>query len=325
MRPRYWQALTVAALGVGTVVWGIVDPNELSVIALLFGAASLPAAVLLAVSGRLETDMPVGSLVGGATIGPIIAVLSHAFVFGFAYLFFFGFAEEAASMLEVLRIDPALVDVAGSPWTLLLFFEMVLVAPFTEEIGKAVGASVQRPDSRQRAFMAGVAAGVGFAIVENVLYASGGFFFGPEWQAVVAVRMLGAAVHPLASGLVVMGWWEWRQHRDAGLLARRFLAGAGVHALWNGSIVVLAVVGEAYGVDRLLGLGALGVVYAAVLGAVALAVLWRVSVSVADDLEEMVPFDATDARTIGGWAVLTASMLIPMALLFMAYPEWLGG
>ncbi len=325
MSSRYLQALTVAALGVGTVVWGIINPNEFSAVGLLLGAASLPTAVLLAVSGRLKTDVPIGSLVGGGTIGPTIAVLSHALVFGFAYLFFFGFAEEAGSILEALRIDPALVDAVGSPWILLLFFELVLVAPFTEEIGKAVGASVQRPGSRQAAFMAGVAAGVGFAVVENVLYASGGFFLGTEWQAVISVRMLGAAVHPLASGLVVMGWWEWRQHRDAGLLARRFLAGAGVHALWNGSIVVLGVVGEAYGIDRLVGLGALGVVYAAGLGAIAVAMLWRVSTSVADDLEKLVAFDGTEVRTIGGWLVLTASILVPIALLFIAYPVWVNG
>ena len=324
MRPRYWQALIVAAVGTATVVWGVVNPGDLSLLGLFVGAASLPVAVLLAVSGRVSSDVPIGSLAGGATIGPIVAVLSHVFVFGFAYVFFLGFAEEAATLLEAFRIDPALVEVAGSPWTLLLFFELVLVAPLTEEAGKALGAFVERPQTRKAAFMAGVAAGVGFAVVENILYASGGFFLGPDWQAIVAVRMMGAAVHPLASGLVVMGWWEWRHTRDAGLLARRFLMGAGIHALWNGSIVVLGVVGEAYGVDRLLGLGALGVAYAAGLGAVGLAVLWRLSASIADDRDELVPFDGTDARNISGWVVLASSMLIPIALLFIAYPDWVG-
>ncbi len=325
MKSRYWQALTVLAFGTGTVILGVTNSNSLSVVGLFIGAASFPVAVLLAVSSRLDETPPIGSLIGGGTIGPLIAILSHAFVFGFAYLFFFEFAEDAASLLETFRIDPQLVDVAGSPWTILLFIELVLVAPFTEEIGKAMGASVQRPSTRAEAFMAGVTAGVGFSIVENILYAAGGLFLGPSWEAIVAVRMLGAAVHPLASGLVVMGWWEWRQRRDAGLLARRFLSGVGVHALWNGSIVVLGVVGEAYGVDRLLGFGALGVAYSAGLGAIAMAVLWRTSRAVADDDAQLVVFDGTDSKTIGAWTVLAASLLVPVALLFLAYPEIVGG
>lgn len=324
MRSKYLQASLVAVLGLAGVVWSIVNPGYTSLVVLLIGAGSLPVAVMLAVSGRIGLRVPGGSLVGGATIGPIVAVVSHMFVFGFAYFFFLGFAEEAGRLLEAFRIDPALAEVAGSPWTLLIFFEMVLFAPLTEEIGKALGARITRPQSRQSAFMAGVAAGVGFAVVENLLYASSGFYFGPQWQAIVAVRMTGAAVHPLASGLVVMGWWEWTQSRDVGLLARRFLTGAGVHAIWNGSIVVLGVVAEAYGVDGLTGLGAIGVAYAAGLGAIAAGVLWRLSASVAGNSDVLVRFDGTDSRTIGGWVVLASSILIPVALLFIAYPQWTG-
>jgi RsiW-degrading membrane proteinase PrsW (M82 family) len=324
MSARYWQALTLSAIGLGTVTWGILGGEDVAVVAMLIGAAAIPMAVLLVMADRLDTDIPWGSLVGGATIGPLVAVASHAFVFGFAYLFFLGFAEEARALLEAFRLDPTLVEVAGSPWTMLFFFELVLVAPLTEEVGKALGGLVRRPSSRADAFMAGVAAGVGFAAVENVVYASGGLFVGPDWEAIVAVRMLGTAVHPLASGLVVMGWWEWRQTRDSGLLLRRFLTGAGVHALWNASTVVLGVVGEAYGIDTLVGLGSLGVAYGAGLGALALALLWRVSGSVAAGREVLMSFDGSDIRTIGGWLVITATMLIPVALLSLGYPEWVG-
>jgi RsiW-degrading membrane proteinase PrsW (M82 family) len=289
------------------------------------GAASVPVAVLLAISGRLDSAIPTASVIGGGTIGPIVAAVSHAVVFGFAYLFFLGFAEEAVELLEAFRLDPALVDAAGSPWTIMFFLELVLVAPLTEETGKALGGWVSRPATRRDAFMAGVAAGVGFAIVENILYASGGFLFGPGWEATVAVRTFGAAVHPLASGLVVMGWWEWKHKGDVGLLFRRFFTGAGVHALWNGSIVVLGIVESAYQMDSPIGLGAVGIAYSAALGAVALAALWRVASSVATGGRASVSFDGTDPRTIGGWVVLTASMLIPMALLFLAYPQLVGG
>jgi RsiW-degrading membrane proteinase PrsW (M82 family) len=323
MRPRYWQALVVAGVGVVAIIWGVVGTSPGVAPALFVGSGAFPLAILLAVSGRLDVDPPMGSLIGGGTIGPLVAVFSHFFVFGFAYFFFLGFAEAATSLLETMRLDPELVELAGSPWMLLLFFEMVLVAPFTEEIGKAAGAWVQRPTDRQSAFMAGVAAGVGFAIVENVLYATGGLLFGPSWEAITTARMLGAAIHPLASGLVVMGWWEWRQGRNLGLLARRFLSGVGVHAVWNGSIVVLGIVGETYGVDRLLGFGTVAVAYSAALGVVAVAALWRLSTSVAAG-DEQTSFDGTDPITIGAWVVVAASLLVPVALLFLAYPDFVG-
>ena len=324
MRPRYLQALVAGSLGVAAVIWDVAGSGQYDGLSLLIGSAALPIAVLLAVSGRLEANPPIGSLLGGATIGPLVAVLSHFFVFGFAYAFFLGFADAATVILENLRVDPAFVELASSPWTLLVFFEFVLVAPFTEEVGKALGASFGHPMTRQTAFFAGVAAGVGFAIVENLVYAGGGLFFGPAWGAIAGARMLGAAIHPLASGLVVMGWWEWRHGRDFGLLLRRFLSGVGVHAVWNGSIVVLGVVGEVYGIDQLRGLGTLAITYAASLGVIAMAILWRLANSVASG-DERSTFDGTNPISIGAWVVAAASLLVPVALLFLAYPEFVGG
>lgn len=325
MRSVYWQALWAGAVGLAALVWGFLDTTTLGVVGLLLASAGLPLAVLFAISGRTRTPIPIDSLIAGGTLGPIAAVLGHGFVFVFAYAFFLGFADAAVSVIETIRIDPALVDVAGSRWTLLLLFELVLFAPFVEEIGKGLAGWIRRPRTRAEAFMAGVAAGVGFAIVENILYTSGSLFFEGSWAALATARSLGAAVHPLASGLVVLGWWEWRSRRDAGLLARRFLMGVGAHALWNGSIVVLGIVGEAYGIDQLLGLGSLGLVYSAGLGAVAMGVLWRVATLVVADHAELGDLVSTDARTVGAWVVLASTLLIPVALLFLGYPDFAGG
>ena len=66
--------------------------------------------------------------------------------------------------------------------------------------------------------------------------------------------------------------------------------------------VVVGVVGEAYGIDGLLGLGSLGVAYGAALGAVALAMLWRVSASVAAGRDVLGPSMApTLSRLADGW------------------------
>ncbi len=324
MRPKYWQAIIVGVVGVASITWSMLG-GDASLVGLFVGAGAVPVAILLAVSGRMGMSPRAGSVIGGATIGPAMAIFSHAFVFGFAYLFFFGFAEAAATAMEILRVDPTFLEVAASPWTVLFFIELALVAPLTEEVGKAIGASFGRPQTRAEAFMAGVAAGVGFAVVEDIMYATGGFFFTSGWEAVASVRMLSAAVHPLASGIVALGWWEWRQRRDLGLLARRFLTGVGVHAIWNGSIVALITVGEAYGIEGLLGFGSIGIAYSAGLGVVATGVLWRMALTITKDPEKVFAFDAMDIRSIGAWTIVASSLLVPIALLFLGFPSLVSG
>lgn len=324
MKARNWESLTVVVLGLATIVWSVLDPGSISAAGLIVGSAAVPVAVVLFVSGRLEKPVPGRALIGGGTIGVGVALLSHAIVLGFAYALFLGFAESAVDLLDVMQIDPTFTAIAGSPWTILLFFELVIVAPLTEEIGKGLGGAGARPRSRQAALMAGVAAGTGFAIVENIAYAASGGFFGAPWEAIVIGRMLGAAVHPLASGLVVLGWWEWKQNRDFGELVNRFLAGAGVHALWNGSLVVSAVVGSAYEVGPTLDFGLVSVSFSAALGVVAAAALWRLTASVAANDSQLLVFDSSDGRVIGAWFVLAASLLIPVALLVIAFPGFYG-
>ncbi len=326
MRTRYWQALIVATVGVAIVIWAGATNGDVSNLALIFGSAAIPAAALLMVSGRLEEHPPLPSVVGGGTVGVGIALLSHAVVLAFAYAFFLGFAEEAASLLDLFRADPQWTSLLSSPWTIFLLMEVAIVAPFTEEIGKAIGSRFFKPTSRQTAFLAGVAAGTGFAIVENIAYASGGWFFGGSWEAIVIGRMMGAAVHPLASGLVVMGWWEYRQNRDFGHLAQRFFSGVGVHALWNGSLVVLGVSATAFDSGTSFGdITLVSLTYSAALGAVAAAALWRTTASVAKDESRLLTADSGDGRVVGAWTVLAATFLVPTAMLILAFPAFFGG
>jgi RsiW-degrading membrane proteinase PrsW (M82 family) len=324
VRQRYWLAATLALAGVTASIWGLVSTGR-SGLAMIVGSVALPAAVMLSVADRLKVRLPLSAAVGGAIGGAVVALLSHAVVFAFAYLFFLGFAGAAVDLLGVLRIDPRFVAAAGSPWALLLFIEVVVVAPVTEELGKAVGASVFRPTDRRTAFLAGVAAGAGFAMVENILYASMGGFFGGAWEPIVVARMLGAAVHPLASGLVVLGWWEWRQSRDFGPLARRFFTGVGAHAIWNASLVVVAIAASAFQLSQLYEWALVSLAYSAGLGAVAAAWLWRLTVTL-DDGDATAPIlDSRDGRVVAAWTLMAASFLVPVAMLVLAYPSYLGG
>jgi RsiW-degrading membrane proteinase PrsW (M82 family) len=326
MRVRYWQARAVAVVGLGTIVWSILADSPGSDVALIVASAGIPVAVLLFVSGRLDAVPPVSAVLGGGTVGVIVAVVGHSIVFAFAYLFFAGFAEAAMEVFEAVRVDPRLTTAVGSPWTILLLVELVIVAPLVEEVAKALGSRAARVlEDRRSAFLAGVAAGTGFAIVENLAYALSGGFLGTSWEAILTGRMLGAAVHPLASGLVVMGWWEWRQNRDYGLLVGRFFTGVGVHALWNGSLVMLAVVSVAYDLEATPEYGLVTLAYSAALGAGAAAALWRLSASLADDGADLMVFDATDGRVVGAWTVLAAMFLVPVALLLLAFPAFVSG
>jgi RsiW-degrading membrane proteinase PrsW (M82 family) len=319
---RYRAAAVAGGLGLGAILWAILAGPEPPPFSLLLAAAAAPAAIMLAVWALIGGRFPRRALVGGAIIGPLVALASHAAVATFADAFLLGFAESGRELLDSLRADPKVIEVLGSPWVLVLLIELSVVAPLTEEVGKALGAALGRPSSREQAFLAGVAAGSGFAIVENVLYASLGSVFGGPWPAILLGRSLGAAVHPLASGFVVLGWWEWRHGGTLTGLAKRFLAGAGVHALWNGSLVALAVVETAYAKGPL---GPAGLAYSAAIGLALAGALWLMTARVVADRDPLGGFRADDARTLAAWIVVAASFLVPVVLLVLAFPDFYAG
>ena len=319
MNTRYWTAIVLAAASFGSIGWVLLDPDapfELAAVA----AAALPIAVLIAVWGRLGGDLRISAAVWGAVIGAVVATLGLAVVMGIFYFLIDGFAESAEELLDAARIDPALTEVLGSRWFAVFAISLVVVGPIVEEIGKAAGGLVSKPEGRSQAFLAGAAAGTGFAVIEDLLYALGGSFF-DDPAAIVLLRSLGAAVHPLASGLVVLGWWEWRHGGEYTSAVRGFVGGVGVHALWNASVVALVVTEIAYATDATSDrLAAIALAYSAAIGAVVAAGLWRASGSVADGGDPLASLEFDDAWSIAGWTVLTASFLIPVVMLVLAFP-----
>ena len=319
MNNVYWSAIVLAATGFGSIGWILLDPDApfgLAVVA----AAALPIAVLLAVWGRIGGDLPISASVWGAVVGAAVAAVASAAVLAVAYFFLGGFADSAAEFLETIRIDPALTDVLRTPWVVAFAFSLVVVAPIVEEIGKGAGGLISKPDGRRKAFLAGVAAGAGFAVIEDLLYAFGGSFL-DDPTAIILLRSTGAAVHPLASGLVVMGWWEWRNGDGLNSLVRGFVGGVGVHALWNASVVALVITEAAYAQDPTSDrFAAISLAYSAALGAVLAAALWRATGSVAEGDDPLAAFEFQDAWSIAGWTVLTASFLVPVVMLILAFP-----
>jgi hypothetical protein len=216
--------------------------------------------------------------------------------------------------------------VLTSPWLILLLVDVSIAAPLIEELGKAFGArlgSIANPlRTRQDALVAGTAAGAGFAVVENLLYASLAAAFGGPWPAVLVARSLGAAVHPLATGFVMLGWWDARERRDDRARARGYLSGVGVHTLWNSATVALFVVGQAGGSPRAAAAGTLAVVGA--LGVAFGAWLWHVVGDVASGIDPSSAIRASDARAIAAWILVTAGALVPVAFVVLAFPSFRG-
>jgi RsiW-degrading membrane proteinase PrsW (M82 family) len=319
---------TAAALGlilaaVAVAVWAVLVPGAASSLALVVAAAVAPIGVALAVGRRLgSTGVEIRAAAGGAIVGPVVAIASHALVGAFATAFILGFAEAGEELLEALGADPSLGDLLASPWVVLLMVEAVVVAPLTEEAGKALGASwFGRPTTRRQAFTAGVAAGAGFAVVENILYAGLAAAFGGPWQAVVLARILGSAVHPLASGLVVLGVQDRREGGGTVAMLRGYGAGVGIHALWNGCLVVLTVAATTLGDGA--AFEGVQLAFSAALGAVFGAALWITAGRVAGEDEAAAPAWSTPA--LAGWIVLTASLLVPVAVIVLAFPSFWRG
>lgn len=297
--------------------------------ALILVAAAAPLAVLLAVTFRLRavgtSTTGLGrALVAGGIIGPAVAILTHGIVAALAGSMVVGLADSGAHLLDQFRADPTLSDVLRSPWVLVLLIDVVVVAPLTEEVAKALGALTGRPGDRRAALLAGVAAGTGFAIVEDIVYGAGAASFGGSWVPLVVARAMGAAVHPLATGLVMLGWWDWRHNRDAAALARGYFGGVGVHALWNGAqvaMLVAMVATENTNAGRTLLAASLA--FTGAFGLMAMGGLWSLTRRVAAGGHGLLP-SLEEPRAMAAWMILAAAMLAPVAFIAIAYPEFIA-
>ena len=323
MNRRALAAVAVAATGAGTVLWVLVSSGPVPPGALIVAAIAPPLAVLIAAWSRLYPDgpFPARAVTGGALIGPAVAIAGHAVVAALVYVLLAGLADAANGLVDALRIDPRIADLVGSPWVLVLLVDLVVAAPLTEELGKALGArAFSRPRSRREAFLTGVASGAGFAAIENVLYAGLAAAYGGPWTAVVVARAAGAAVHPLSSGLVMRGWWDAKHGGVPGALGRGYLAGVGLHALWNGSLVVLVVAGSIVAPSQAAAMGAVTqLAWTGALGALFLGGLWREARDV-DRASGSAPIPGLPA--VAGLIVTAASLLVPAATLLLAFPSF---
>lgn len=317
---RTLTGLLILAAAIAVGVLAAVMPDQRLDVPLMLGAAAAPIGALIAVRGRLgSSGSELRAALGGAMVGPVVAIVGHAVVAGFAFAFFLGFADAGLALLESLRVDPRLQEMLTSPWLVVLLVDLAVVAPITEEAGKALGAHwLAPPADRRGAFVAGVAAGTGFAVVENLMYAGLAAAFGGPWRVVVLARIAGSAVHPLATALVMLGIQDAREARGIASGLRGYASGVGIHALWNGSVVVLAVAASASGGRVGTGPQLVQLVFATVLGAVLAAVLW----SRAGELGGPSRDESGSRSELAGWIVLGAALVVPVAVIVLTFPSF---
>jgi len=124
------------------------------------------------------------------------------------------------------------------------FAGVALVAPFAEELVKPLGLPWLRSDieGEMDGLIYGVTMGMGFAMVENMLYMLMGAGSGAGWSFLVIVRGLGSTIgHAVGAGMIGYAYGGYVRGRwGPGAIIAAYGAGVALHAIWNASVTLLA-------------------------------------------------------------------------------------
>jgi RsiW-degrading membrane proteinase PrsW (M82 family) len=270
------------------------------------------------------------SFAGGATVSVFIAIVLEILLPVIVLSLVFNLADTVTESIRALLRQLMSRDIADALMNrgfIYLFLQLAVIAPLAEEIAKPlVTLPLLKKLGRQEAFWVGAMAGVGFAALENIIYATSGFAI---WSGILLVRALGGALHPLGSGLVAQGWRDvLRGEKDAGTnWWKRFGMAVAVHAAWNGgSLLVITLGGARFFGDLppeidLLGLSAAGTTLAFLL-ILGITALWigraygHDTPLLAAEGEASSPdaqFIPTD-RAVALWAVVCLIALVPAGI-----------
>jgi RsiW-degrading membrane proteinase PrsW (M82 family) len=203
-------------------------------------AAIFPALAILALGDRRlhfpqKSPWPTSwrrftlALVSGATLS---VVLAAALEFILELLFVRGQATN-----PLLCVDQPNAPNCQNPgvYHIILVFVAVM-APLIEESVKplAVIIFIGRVRSAAEAFVLGLAAGIGFNLIETTGYISSGY---QDWLSVALVRTGSGLLHGFGAAMVTLGWFylthpgKHRGLKVTGCWAYAVLQ----HAIWNGS------------------------------------------------------------------------------------------
>ncbi|OQY23579.1 MAG: hypothetical protein B6I35_03410 [Anaerolineaceae bacterium 4572_32.2] len=332
----------VLALVTGLGLWQVEELGPLLGPWFIIAAAALPplAAFVWAVDerpGGLTWRRAGVSFSAGATVSVILAIALEILAPLSILWLLLDLGDPVLDALEGLVDLLAGGEVARaltSPGFLLALFELAVAAPLAEEFAKSlvVLPLLKGLKSRRDAFLLGAMAGAGFAAVENVLYA---LFGGRYWGGILLARALGAAVHPLGTGLMALAWHSFlernqvlslRLRKKPGFWAGPMALAVGQHALWNSGLVLwMALSGAAFfgpqpweadmmGVSIAVGMLAL----IALEGMALWVAMGTLSEKLAPDLGKAADAPAGEKlpteRAIALWAVVCLMALLPVGM-----------
>lgn len=249
--PRWWvlAAITVLALAGEVVIWNLspVPGSIWAVLPLFTLCGLLPALAILAyANGRLANPSTwrhvLVSLIYGAAVATFIASILNVAAYFVVVLILQSFGVQITFDLNFIQdLNPA------NPNQALAFFLIGSVAaPIIEETTKPIAAilAIPRLRSAGEAFLVGMAAGIGFAVVETLQY----FGMGQaDWVSIAIERVGAGLLHGVGAGMTAMGWYllirgkgvRWRWIKGFGAILYAIFQ----HAFFNGSNLLTGLPG----------------------------------------------------------------------------------
>ncbi|HEY1391597.1 MAG TPA: PrsW family glutamic-type intramembrane protease [Ktedonobacterales bacterium] len=234
-------ALTIISLGAAVILWHFyTSPGPaFAILPLALLSGILPALTILAFGvqrlGASTTRRHLWlSLFFGATMAPLFALIFEGIA---SALIALGFT------IARQNLSPGISDItttAPRDAADVLFILLILsvVAPLVEEGLKPLGVVIiaRRVRSPAEAFLLGLAAGIGFDMVETIGYIGSGQ---ADWISVAIQRIGAGLLHGVGAAMAALGWYYLINGKG---VPRRWLKGFGglayavlQHGIFNGS------------------------------------------------------------------------------------------
>ncbi len=320
-----WLALGIPiALAVGQPALYAEDGKGWLFLPFVAGAALPPLIALSLAARRLDFPTTWRRLFGGLAAGAAVSIpLAIALEIALAAVILAAILPLRDVVADAFDYD-SLEEFFYSPAMVVTLVYLAVVAPIAEELVKPVGAIVmaRRLQSRSEAFIIGMAGGVAFAAIENMLYQVAGI---QTWAGMVAVRAIGGVLHPLTAGMLGVAWFDVIQRREGAgrRLVAVFALAATLHALWNGGIALLMSAFGAYyfGTDTWevdvfdVGIPGALLVLLVLLSLLMWRILWLVTDRLRGRAPEMIPSSLGNARQLAGMALGLLLVTVPVGAL----------
>ncbi len=327
----FWIVFAIA-LGLGNVLLVLQISLEFLFPFLFLLGASLPTLAVLAWAFK-QLGWPVtwrqGALmmVAGGTLSVLVTLILGAVLPLIFYLLIEPLAIVTEEFLWIfISGGPGLLErMFYSPMLIFFFIYIAFQAPIPEELAKALGPALMgtRIQNERQAFAVGLAAGAGFAILENMLY-QGVYaqWSGWSWGGITLLRGIGSVTHALWTAIISLALFRARKREKDWFsqLARAYLLSVGLHTLWNGGFDALVYL---TGLDYYEGYGPslsvyglyieiILVVYLGILSAGLWWLLRRYVSALGKGTEVDLAPTLVSQRALAGWALACVLVIIPI-------------